>query len=250
MVDAPGMLPRSLGRDLLAGAALLVCLPGCSLGLFDGPPIPDQSRPVARIETTGGEEFGVATEFGILFLGRTASEGVCRVTHYYAEDQVVDDGEVEPFGGVYRRAAIERRHQRAPLWTDELTGQEDLVAIYFDPEDLDDVVRTSVELAVLDGVSGNALRATSTQIPAGAGVFVRDEDKNLHLVGLVAAKAVLESGTTVQPLWIFHGLEQMREALLQAERESPLTRVKYRSDDLWLREPAERTTTDRVRITR
>ena len=85
-----------------AACAALLILPACTAHLFSSVDVVDRSRPVVRIETRGGTEFGAATELGILFLGRTATEGPCRIHYWLGPDPVTTDGTIEHAGAVAR----------------------------------------------------------------------------------------------------------------------------------------------------
>ena len=82
------MTPRRTHRLL---ALALPLLGGCSGWFFSGVPYPDRTRPVVRIETRGGVEYGAATAVGVLFLGRTAASGPCRVRFFLGEQPLVCD---------------------------------------------------------------------------------------------------------------------------------------------------------------
>ena len=111
------MPSRSPLRPLaLLALPVVLATAGCSGWFFSGPDYPDRSRPLARIETQGGIEYGATTEFGVLFLGRTATEGPCRVRMFLGEQLIVDDGKIEPFGAGIWRASIDLVGQGAPLW--------------------------------------------------------------------------------------------------------------------------------------
>ena len=81
---------------VVAIALAMAISTSCTHHLLSGVPLPDRSRPVAMIETRGGVEYGATTTEGILFLGRTATEGPCRV-HYFLGGRatpMIEDGEI------------------------------------------------------------------------------------------------------------------------------------------------------------
>lgn len=261
-VPSPGQPTPKRGLRAAAALTLLsIASTGCSLDLFSDPPNPSHTRPVVRIETQGGVEYGVGTEFGVLFLGRTATDGPCRVHHFYGPDLVVDDGAIEKMGGVYYRAGIRSTHQRVEFHTEDLTAQDRLYAIMLD--DAGELIERRVNLADDERISGDVLSRTTFDMPAGTGIFVRgiDQfgDETLRLAGLVAGRiefapdpgnlASLDELDRPSPdrFWVFTGPERLREALGLPESPNPRSRVIYRGDDIWVREPLERTTTDPIR---
>ncbi|MGA0060933.1 MAG: hypothetical protein ACO3RU_15240 [Planctomycetota bacterium] len=223
---------------LLALPAMLATA-GCSGWFFSGVDYPDRSRPIARIETQGGVEYGATTEFGVLFLGRTATEGPCRVRMFLGEQLIVDDGQIEPFGAGIWRAQTDLVGQGAPLWTSPITGEEDLVALCLD-ESL--AVDVPVRLALLDGVDGYVLEAPDRDLPAGTPIFVRDAAERLWFAGLVSARATLQlSGGAQTDLLVFAGPRALADALEQPENHLAPVLIKYRPDGIWLETQQRRT---------
>ena len=120
-------------------AALCVATAGCVSWFFSGEPTVDRSQPVAVVQTTEGVEHAATTEFGVLFLGRTATEGPCRVHYYLGPTPMVEDGTIDaPEAArtladeateMYRSAAegarddLQRIRDEARAVTDELTKQ-------------------------------------------------------------------------------------------------------------------------------
>ncbi|MDA0374081.1 MAG: hypothetical protein O2865_09885 [Planctomycetota bacterium] len=234
------MPSRSPLRPLaLLALPVVLATAGCSGWFFSGPDYPDRSRPLARIETQGGIEYGATTEFGVLFLGRTATEGPCRVRMFLGEQLIVDDGKIEPFGAGIWRASIDLVGQGAPLWTTPVTADLDLVALCLDGPLAVDV---PVRLALLDGVSGDVVESPGRDLPAGTPIFVRDEDERLWFAGLVSARATLTApGGAEEELFVFAGPRALAEALEQPENNLAPVRIKYRPDGIWLETQERRT---------
>ena len=55
--------------------------------------------PVVQIHTPGGNELGVTTDYGIVFLGRTASAGDIEITAWFGDGPSIEPSSVEPIGG-------------------------------------------------------------------------------------------------------------------------------------------------------
>ncbi|MBI5849751.1 MAG: hypothetical protein HZB39_01725 [Planctomycetes bacterium] len=218
--------------------ALLLC-GGCSGWFFSGVQYPDRSRPVVRIETSAGVEYGAATEVGVLFLGRTATEGPCRVHQFLGDDLLVEDGRIDPFGGIYFRATIDRKHQHAPLWTGRLARGDELVALVMGDASVQSV---GVNVSNDSAVDGDALDAPGIPLPAGTPLF-REERGRLWFVGLVTGAAELEEqGLGRRAFVVFAGPDRLAEALAVPENAAAPLRIKYRPDNLWVEEPLPRET--------
>ena len=224
-----------VGQGLLTAArggalALALAAAGCSHGLFSDVDYPDERRPVAMIETRGGVEFGATTNKGILFLGRTATEGPCRV-HYYLGPQptpLVDDGEIRAYGGIYYLADIDLKHQHANLLERDPTAEDPLVAVVWAGPD---TITVPVPLARGEGIAGDLLEPPPRRLPIGTPIFVDDEYGYLF-VGLVAGEIELEDGGAVKRYAAFTGVNRMRELLATPRVHPEAPTVKHRPDDI------------------
>lgn len=225
--------PHRRARTLVLSAALLcaaVVSPGCSAHLLSTPnPPPSDDRPVVRIETRGGVEFGAATDHGILFLARTAQDGPCRV-HYFLGDQVfVEDGVIENVGGVIYRASIDLDHQQAHLLGRDVTADDRLIALSMDGAS---VRESSLRLSTSPGVGGDVLDWPGRRLPVGTPLFVR-EDGALLLAGLVAAEAKLaDRDGDDRRFVVFAGADRLREMLLEPVPHPAPRRIKHRPDGI------------------
>ncbi|MBK8976589.1 MAG: hypothetical protein IPM29_11790 [Planctomycetes bacterium] len=220
----------------LCGAGLAT---GCTAHLFSGVPRPDRSRPAVRIETRGGVEYGVPTELGVLFLGRTAQDGPCRVHYFLGPDGNVDDGTIERAGGILYRANVDLAQQRVPLWSAPLSTDDELVAVRYGDGDVD---RIDVRLAQSDAAAGDLLAPPGARLPVGTGIFVVPPDdapdQRLQLAGLVAGEATLQRPDGRSERYVvFAGIARLAELLVEPARAVPTTRIRYRPDGLWVREP-------------
>lgn len=228
--------PARAARCLATWLALLP-LGACAGWFFSGVQYPDRSRPVVRIETSGGVEFGAATELGVLFLGRTAVEGPCRVHLFLGEQLLVEDGRIDPFGGVYFRASIDRKHQHAALWTEPLVPGEELVALVMNEGS---AAQVSVRMTQDPAASGDVLDAPDLPLPAGTPIF-KSARERLHFVGLVTGAVELEEqGLGRRGFVVFAGPDRLAEALAVPENLAAPLRIKYRPDNLWVEEPPPR----------
>lgn len=212
-----------------AAIACLLALPACSAWFFSGPTRVDRSRPVALVETTGGVEFAATTEFGILTLGRSATEGPCRVHYFLGPTPLVEDGAIERTASVFCKAAIDLRTQHLRVLDRPPTADDSLVAMWT----ADGREATTVEVALADdaGVQGDALADPGTDLPPGAAIFARDEG-DLRFVGLVAGLATVEGGTGRRRFYPFAGLDRVRELLAIPEVHPADATTHFRPDDI------------------
>ncbi|MEZ5962575.1 MAG: hypothetical protein R3F56_01900 [Planctomycetota bacterium] len=220
---ARSRLPLSaLGLSVLALSGL--ALSACTQWLFSGVQRLSNDRPVMRIETRGGSEAGIGTDDGILFLGRTAQEGPCRIHYWLGLTPVIEDGVVERWGGIFFRARMDLRHQHVPYLDRDLEPDETLVAMLTDGP-------TFVEIPLVRAhgaqIEGDAVDWPGRELPAGTGVFART-DGGLRVVGMIAGS--IEVGD--QRYLVHTGTTALREALLTARPQREPRRVEHRPDDI------------------
>ena len=229
-VSAPALHPLVL--------LSLLALCSCSGWLFSGRTKTDRSRPVALVETTGGVELGATTEFGILTLGRTATEGPCRVHYFLGITPLVEDGAMKPTGSTFRRAEIDLKTQHARSMDRPLTKDDELVAMWT-PDGVD-AVAVDVELAAKDGVLGDVLKDPGRELPAGAAIFVQSEDK-LLFAGLVSARARLQNAPGAGSYYLFAGVDRIRELLAVPQLHPTDSETRFRPDDITVTKPLQPT---------
>ena len=187
---------------------MLGLLGGCAYAFFSAPnPLPDRSRPVARIETRGGVELGATTEYGVLFLGRTATEGPCRIHYFLGPTPVVEDGTVESTGSSYYRAEMDLKNQSIRVLEREVEPGDSLVAMYMAGFDVQTV---DVSLSQDPEVDGYVLSWPGASLPAGAAILLRTPEDDYRFVGLVSGEAELRAlAFDANPEVIFRELERV-----------------------------------------
>lgn len=191
--------------------------------------------PVVVIETRGGTEMGVSTNYGIVFLGATARSGPIEVTAWFGDGPSIESTVIEPVGGGIYTAETEIRIPSVPMsFREPEVGEQVLllgrgpagpweawVPVRSDPRAFGILLEAPPELPDL-------------QSATGTGVFYCPEDDRtkLQLVGLVSGRLRLytESGeseylTVVGPSGLWR---------LVATRRDHLERKKwvYREDIL------------------
>lgn len=225
----PGM------RWCLIVALPAVLLPGCSVWFFSGETWIDQSRPVALVETTGGVEFGAATEFGVLTLGRTAQSGPCRVHYFLGPTPIVEDGELAGTGSLFTRADIDLKTMALRALDHAPTTGDRLVAMWTPDGTSTRTVR--VHLAKEPGVEGDALLDPGEPLPVGAAVLRQHADAGLQFVGLVAGLAQVRDGGAERNYYVFAGVDRIREMLAVPAVHPRDAAPKYRTDDISVMKP-------------
>lgn len=209
---------------------LLLSLAACGSSLFSRSNIPpSDDRPVVRIETMNGVEYGAATDHGLLMLGRTATEGPCRVHYYLGRQLFVEDGVIEPAGGIFYRAEIDLKHQVTHFLGRDVRPTDEVVAITMNGRYAEEV---PLELARASGVDGDVAHHPGVALDAGTPVFVRDDEDELLFVGLVAAEATMQSETGSRRYVLFTGSDRLRELMLVPTRDPKPRRAKHRADGI------------------
>jgi len=75
--------------------------------------------PTLLIQTDGGVELGVSTEYGVVFLGRTARSGDVDMTAWFGDGPSIEKSAIEPLGGDLFTAETEIRLPTVPLSFDD-----------------------------------------------------------------------------------------------------------------------------------
>ena len=77
------------------------------------------SDPTLVIETSAGRELGVSTDYGVVFLGRTAQAGDVEITAWFGDGPNVEAATIEPIGGGLYTAETEIRLPQVPMSFDD-----------------------------------------------------------------------------------------------------------------------------------
>ena len=232
--DAGYHMPMRSTAVLLSS---LLVLPSCSMWFFSGPATVDRSRPVALLETTGGVEYGATTEVGILSLGRTATEGPCRVHYFLGPTPLIESGELHSTGSVFTEAEIDLKTQHTRL-LDRSATTEDTLSVMWTP-DGEHCEHVAVELAEGNGLAGDLLRDPGVDLPAGATLLCRGPKGEAMFAGLIAGRATVHDGPAAGRYYVVAGVDRVRE-LLAIPRRYPVDMApKYRSDDIIVMKPVE-----------
>lgn len=188
---APRRAPHSGLRVALA-AALLLGLTACTgtRKLTD---------PVVGIQTEKGAELGVSTEYGVVFLGRTAERGEVLVEAWFGDGPSLERSVIEPVGGGIFTAEMDIRLPEVPLAFDEPTDGEVLEVMGRQGRKR---WQATAEVRDADGVDGLLIRVPDGFVDepdqVGAGVYRKTGEFSRELVGLVSGKVQIQREGEVQ----------------------------------------------------
>lgn len=156
-----------------------------------------QVDPTVEVRGRAGNELGVGTEYGVVFLGRSAQSGEIDVTAWYGDGPSIEAALVESLGGGVYLASTEIRVPAVALDFSALpAGTEVLIRGRRGARvwSADGVVRVHPNVQGLLLSAGSGFESSDDQI--GAGVFLRgpdgQEDEGLRLVGLVSGGLEIE----------------------------------------------------------
>ncbi|MBI5432393.1 MAG: hypothetical protein HZA52_06155 [Planctomycetes bacterium] len=164
---------------------IVLCL---ALGLSACSGTRELADPILEIRTPTGSELGVATDYGIVFLGRTAQMGEIEVIVWYGDGPSVELAVVEPIGQGLFTAEPEIRVPAVPLsFRVPKAGDE----VWVKGRRGEDVWDDKTEVVGDARVRGILLAPTSSLAKSadqvGAGVYYVNEDAGTtRLVGLVS----------------------------------------------------------------
>jgi hypothetical protein len=189
---------------------------------------------VALVETTGGVEYGATTEFGILTLGRTATEGPCRVHYFLGPTALIEEGSIAATGSGFYRANIDLQTQHLRVLARPVRPDDELLLMWTTDGQSVESIRAQLEYG--DGISGDVLADPGADVPAGASLFARTEDQ-LLFVGLVSARATLHDQHGERRCYTFAGFDRVRELVAVPEVWPTDWRARFRPDGIIVREP-------------
>ena len=167
--------------------------------------------PTLLIQTEGGTELGVSTDYGLVFLGRTARSGKLLVTAWFGDGPHIEETVIEPIGSGLYTASTEIRLPSVPLTFVDL-AEGDRVTVRGRTGERSWTKRMVV--AADPRVYGILLdpgpvELTSDQI--GAGVFwLPDGDiDSMRVLGLISGRLTLETAEGEREFYTVEGPEDM-----------------------------------------
>lgn len=154
------------------------------------------SNPTLSLKTSGGQELGVATDYGIVFLGRTAQSGRVEIESWFGDGPNLEPAVIEPIGAGLFTAETEIRLAQVPMTFEEPRPGADLLVVGVDRgEPWEEWVRVESDPRVLGLITTIPARLRGRADQIGAGVYVvRDDDTDKkRLVGLYAGQVRLST---------------------------------------------------------
>lgn len=179
-------IPRRLLLALLAPLLATSCIATRKL-----------ADPTVLIHTSGGTELGVSTEYGVVFLGRTARSGDVEITAWFGDGPDIEPSAIEPIGGGLYTAETEIRLPSVPLDFETPAPGDSLLLIARDSDGRrwQEWVRVVSNPRVRGLLVSPPQEHALTPAGTGAGLFKLPEGDraSMRLVGLVSGRLVLET---------------------------------------------------------
>jgi hypothetical protein len=148
--------------------------------------------PVIQIHTPGGSELGVSTDFGLVFLGRTARSGAIEITAWFGDGPSIEPTVIEPVGGGLFTAETEIRLPSVPMtFIQPREGDTLTIVGRTDSGKWEEDVLVLSDPAVYGILLEVPLQIRSRPDQIGAGVFTEYEGKR-RLLGLVSGRLSIE----------------------------------------------------------
>lgn len=181
-------LTAALAR-LLAASLAAAALSGCAGSRL-------LTDPVVRITTEGGDELGVSTDYGVVFLGRTSARGPVEIEAHFGDGPSLERSIVEPVGGGLFTALTEIKLPSVLLSFEPPRAGEPLVVA---GRNADGPWERSTEAVLDERVFGLLVEPVGDEFDhsdqVGAGVFREVNERERELVGLVSGKLTLDGRT-------------------------------------------------------
>jgi hypothetical protein len=180
-----------MARPLRFAAAVLVCALSSCAG------VRTLADPMLQIRTSGGAELGVSTDYGVVFLGRTARSGPVEITAWFGDGPNIEKSVIEPVGNGIFTAETEIRLPQVLLTFENPKPGAQLLVIGRTSKGLwKDWVTVESDPRVLGIVTSIPLELQDASDQVGAGVFVvPDADETQKkLIGLVSGRIALKTG--------------------------------------------------------
>ncbi len=194
-----------------------------------------QADPVLEIRAEGVRELGVSTDYGLVFLGRSARSGTVEVTAWFGDGPSVERAVVEPLGGGLFTAEPDIRLPRVPISFDTPSAGSKLVVVGREGRErweADVEVRDDANIEGLVVSIPPQMEALEGQIGAGVYLALDDNPVHRHLVGLISGKVEFtDANGAVRRYLTVVGPDQMWR-LVTYKREYPHKRKFVYRDDI------------------
>lgn len=194
------------------------------------------SDPTLLVETNGGRELGVATDYGVVFLGRTARSGPVRITAWFGDGPNLEKSVIEPIGSELCTADTAIRLPDVVLdFRDPRPG--DILHVYGRDAQgawsADVTVESDPRILGLVTTIPERLRGAADQV--GAGVYSYPEggdERTKKLVGLVAGTVRLRTTAGEREVLAIVGPQELWRIVTARHDAGARRPWKYREDIL------------------
>ncbi|MFT4647469.1 MAG: hypothetical protein ACI87O_002001 [Planctomycetota bacterium] len=219
-------IPFRRTRSLLPVLLLTTLLASC-LGSRKG------VDPTLRILGEAGNELGVSTQYGVIFLGRYTSAGPVEIEAVFGDGPSVEFTVIDPVGDGLYTAKTNIRLPSVPMTFQALeAGQEVLLRGRTEEGSWQRWVKVREDERVHGILLDTCSELDNHPDQIGAGVFLRKSSKSedLRLIGLVSGRVTLQNEGTSKTYITVQGPESLWR-LVTHRRQFPRTRKwVYRED--------------------
>jgi len=192
-----------------------------------------QYDPTVIIDTRGGRELGVSTNYGIVFLGRTAGAGEADVAVWFGDGPSIEQSVIEPVGAGLYIVDTEIRVPSIPLGFDD---PHDGAEVWIQGRDVNGRWRVETRVVRRPDVDGILLEVppslSGSTDQTGAGVFIRDDKGRARVLGLVSGRLILETAESTSSYLTVIGPETLWRLVSYRRDPHVRSRVPYRDDVL------------------
>ncbi len=153
-------------------------------------------NPTLALRTSGGRELGVSTDYGIVFLGRTAQSGKVEIESWYGDGPNLEPAVIEPVGAGLFTAETEIRLPQVPLAFSEPAPGTRLLVVGLDahgPWESWVTVQSDPRVLGILTTIPSELAGRADQIGAGVYLVSDDDAHPKRLLGLVAGEVELST---------------------------------------------------------
>ena len=193
------------------------------------------SDPTLEIRTTGGRELGVSTDYGVVFLGRTARSGPAEITAWFGDGPNIEKTVIEPVGnGIFTAETEIRLPEVIMTFGDPAPGST--LVVYgrskAGPWHREVTVVSDPRVFGLITTIPEELRAAADQVGAGVYIWPEGDERQKQLVGLVSGKIVLGTSTGEREFLTIVGPTDLWRLVSHRHEHASRRRWVYREDIL------------------
>jgi hypothetical protein len=216
----------------LAGLAVAALAVACVSPFAVIDPQERGDDPTVVIHTSAGDELGVSTDYGVVFLGRGAQSGTIEFTTWFGDGPSREQGIVETIGAGLFVTDAEIEIPTVPVaFQEPRKGTKVLVR----GRETGQVWQTDAWVAADPDVSGLLLEPSGrledlSPEEVGAGVFWLDEEERPQLLGLISGVLHLADGNGSREYVTVVGPRDLWRLVVQRRNTDRPRRWVYRED--------------------